>query len=341
MKDISVAGVGPILQALSQRGIDVDAVLQAHGLAEGRNDSDSWVSLEIVYSLLLQAAEKTGDQDIGLCAYAFSHPGALGAPSYAVMSSPTLGVALERLAKYLVSAVKGSRLVIDKTPEEFRISGIEEGIFPSQTPRCYIDVGASLLLGLIHWLTPQQRPLPITVHLPYPRPVSTLKLEKMFGGDLFFDAKNLTFSFRRETFDLPIITADRSLEAVHCNYADEHLKVIEGALKAKVKKILSYSLAEGQLMSLEQMATYLCMSRRTLQKELSKEFTNFSELQDKCCKELARNLLVYSSKNIKYISSAVGFLELSSFHKACLRWFKTSPAQYRNQHGGVREIKKQ
>ncbi|WP_177431613.1 AraC family transcriptional regulator [Pseudomonas huaxiensis] len=339
MRGISDRGFGAIAQGLSQRGVDVETTLQALAAARGiKLASGSWLSLDIVYQLLLQAVEQTGDPDIGLCAYAFSHPGGLGPPSYAVMSSPTLGIALERLAKYLASAVTGSRLLIERAPGTFTITGIDEGVSPNSTPRCYIDVGAALLLGLIHWLVPEERPLPLSIEFPYSEPVDTLQLKMMFGGGLSFDAENLVLTFRDQVCDLPIITADSSLDTVHCNYADAWIKAIEGAVQARVRKAFAESSVESLLMSLEQVAECLGMTKRTLQKQLAKENASFSDLQDEYRRERAKNFLLNSSKNLKYISAALGFHELSSFHKACLRWFNVPPAQYRAEYGGVRQL---
>ncbi|PMV22754.1 MULTISPECIES: helix-turn-helix domain-containing protein [unclassified Pseudomonas] len=76
-------------------------------------------------------------------------------------------------------------------------------------------------------------------------------------------------------------------------------------------------------------AAHIGRSARSLQNALEKEGTNFTHLQDDCRRLLARALLLHSSRSLKYIALTVGFRELSSFHKACLRWFGASPGQYR------------
>ncbi len=43
----------------------------------------------------------------------------------------------------------------------------------------------------------------------------------------------------------------------------------------------------------------------------------------------ADSFLRNTSRSLKYISAQLGFRDQSSFHKAFMRWFNTSPNQYR------------
>lgn len=330
MRNISTAIFAPFVQALAQNGIQEDVIYRhLHDLVGLDISTLPRVELAAVYKILNLAVELTGNPEIGLDAYRYSHLGSLGAAGYAIMSSPTLGIAIERVATYHPLATDGSRITVERHPGEICVSGFEEGMPHLPAPRSFLDAGAALFIGLMHWLVPHVKPLPLAAHFPYPEPANTQRLKQMFGPDLSFNAPHVMLVFSSEIFDLPLITADPGLELIHCHYADAQLRAINGSPELQIRRYLSDAMPRGELCTLEMAAAHIGKSARSLQNALEKQGTNFTYLQDECRRLLARTLLLDSSRSLKYIALTVGFRELSSFHKACLRWFGASPAQFR------------
>ncbi|WP_416770983.1 AraC family transcriptional regulator ligand-binding domain-containing protein [Pseudomonas sp. RHF3.3-3] len=283
-----------------------------------------------VYRFLDEAYECTGDIDIGLVAYQYAKPYFLGVPGYSVMSSPTIGVALERLVKYYPLITDASFISLEERFEKLAITARPKGSSGSQVPRYIIDAAASGILGLVHWLAHPLEVQPSLVELPYPRPVDTTSLERLFGDCLHFEAAHLGLSFSQDIKKAPVFTGNPVFEDIHCRYADALLEEqINGSLVEKVRSVFSAGVAEGRLPSLQAVALGLRVSARTLQKSLEREGVTFSELQENLRKEIAGNLLSISTLSLKEISSILGFCQPSSLHKACRRWFGSSPGQLR------------
>jgi AraC-like DNA-binding protein len=77
------------------------------------------------------------------------------------------------------------------------------------------------------------------------------------------------------------------------------------------------------------------MSERTLQRRLEEEETSFLQLLDDTRRELADQYLGRLHLSLGQAAYLLGFSDQSSFFRACRRWFKLSPGQYRSQllHG--------
>jgi AraC-like DNA-binding protein len=333
MRTITSHAFRPIAEAIDEEGADAAGLLKelAGSSSDESLDCDQ-ISLTLVYRLVNAAVKQTGCADLGLRSYKFLHFGDLGASGFPIITSPTLGIALERFVKYLPLLMSGSRILLEKNDLFFRLTGIEETIPGLPAPRGFTDACASLLLGLLHWLAPLEKPTPYSVELPYPEPENTSALLQLFGPNLVFDTAHLTLTFPKELLELKLITANHSLDVMHCEYADGRLRErLAKSLQAQIYRILHEAMTQGRFLTLEMVAVSLGKSRRSLQNSLEKEGTNFSSIQEECRRSMARDLLANSPRSIKNISTTLGFSELSSLHKACLRWFGATPGQFREQ----------
>ena len=96
----------------------------------------------------------------------------------------------------------------------------------------------------------------------------------------------------------------------------------------KVKAILLENLPAG-LCTIEDVAQRLAMSKRTLQRLLLEEQTNFKTLLDTTRQSLAQHYLEKSSMSTGEISFLLGFQEHNSFNRA----FKTGRVILRKNIG--------
>jgi AraC-like DNA-binding protein len=85
----------------------------------------------------------------------------------------------------------------------------------------------------------------------------------------------------------------------------------------------------------DEVAGELRMSERTLQRRLETEATTFLQLLDDTRRELAEQYLGRLNLSLAQAAYLLGFADQRSFFRACKRWFKLSPGQYRNQLQGL------
>ncbi|HFL2802295.1 TPA: helix-turn-helix domain-containing protein, partial [Pseudomonas aeruginosa] len=94
------------------------------------------------------------------------------------------------------------------------------------------------------------------------------------------------------------------------------------------KKVLLEQLSQG-VSDMNSVALALKLGKRTLQRGLAKEGSNFKVILDGVRCQLAEHYLAHGSMDISKIAELLAFKEVSSFHKACQRWFKVSPGVFR------------
>ncbi|UZE28973.1 AraC family transcriptional regulator [Pseudomonas asplenii] len=330
MFKISANASTNIAQAILMRHSRIESLFEAYKVQLSESAAPHPLDFALAYRFFTEAHECTGDVDVGLVAYQYARPYFFGVPGYSVMSSATVGIALERLVKYYPLIADSSLLSLDEQNGTLVISVHANGLSGTQVPRYIIDAAAAAILGVIHWLGHLVNIQPCRVELPYSEPADTKNLQQLLGSHITFGASHLSLSFNSDIKNAPVFTANSAFEDIHCRYADALLEErINGSLVEKVRSAFSAGVAEGKLPSLQEVAFTLRMSMRTLQKSLEREGVTFSELQEDLRKEIASNLLSISTLSLKKISSILGFCQASSLHKACRRWFGSSPGQLR------------
>ncbi len=292
------------------------------------------ITLTQAYSLFSQASAQSANPDIGLGTYAHAHPSALGAQCYPMMSSPTLGSALKLMVDYHPLITNGSHYLLEQCHDTLKLIGLETGTSPIPAPRAFIDAGAALTLGVIHWLTPLQRPQPLAAEFTYAQPADTSRLRQLFGDNLRFSAPHNSLVFKARDGAIALPTANAALHVMHQEYAQSRLDdLVNGSVAARVARLLAQQLTLGINLDLSEAADTLQISKRGLQKALEREAVSFIQLQEEARLKLAHNLLRNSTRSLKYISATLGFRDQSSFHKASMRWFGMPPSQYRHHQG--------
>ena len=80
---------------------------------------------------------------------------------------------------------------------------------------------------------------------------------------------------------------------------------------------------------IEQVATHLNCSGRTLQRRLAERNLTYQQLVDNIRKDVAVNLLQKEHESIEKIALKTGINDGSAFYRAFKRWTGLSPGQFR------------
>lgn len=86
-----------------------------------------------------------------------------------------------------------------------------------------------------------------------------------------------------------------------------------------------------QVPRLNEMASKLNISSRSLQRYLQASNTSFRQLVNECRHQLAQQYLQENTYNIQEIANQLGFEEQSSFQKAFKSWQGCPPGVYRQR----------
>ena len=272
---------------------------------------------------------RSGNEDLGLLAYEKAHPAHLGALGYAAMSSATLGEAMARMVEHHTMIGTGFCMFMDSTASTLRMAGLS-ATPQNALPRVFVDAVASITLGLLHWLAPSARIMPIRAEFTYEQPRNTGRLEHLFGTDLRFSCPLNALTFQRADAEQAVATFDPSLQQIH----DQYLKRCQDeqnseSIAARTTGAILQHLNQARPLSMEDIATTLGLSNHQLIRSLDKDGQRFQKLVDIVKKQHSHHLLMNSSLSLKQISYSVGFKNPSAFNKACERWFGMSPGAYR------------
>lgn len=289
---------------------------------------DQYIDIKFVYDWLSKITMESDNPDLGLKAIHKTHPAMLGVLGYAAMSCETLGQALERLVNYHSLISSASFLKLNIYSDTLKIEGFVIG---DKAPRAFIDSGASVILALIKWLVPFKAIKPLAVEFVYPQPDSLDLLKENFGSKISFSCAVNSFTFHKEIYDYPLVTASSKLNSLHTDILNAELNdSFNRSVSAKVKRLMLEELSTGSISSLKSISRLMKISSRSLQYALRNEGLTFTSVFASARKELAHNLIRNTSYNFKYVCATLGFCDKSSFHKSSLRWFGMTPQQYRD-----------
>ena len=255
-----------------------------------------------------------------------------GSVSLALMSAPTLGDALDIFVRFFPGRLP-----------HLHIQGRREG-------NCYFlelwplaDLGRALPLLIEAPLIIFQQYVHTTygvdfseahVDLAYPPPAYADRYRQHFKSPV-------NFSTNRNAFVLPLSwLPQQNLDYVESSWLHAVAQCeatlsssVERTTLADVRHFLSetFSLPKRTrpLPRLDDVASHLCLSRRTLIRRLRHLGTSYQILSDDFLRARAMELLANDGMRIKEIAAFLGFNNPANFGKAFKRWYGVSPGTFR------------
>ncbi|MNV61482.1 HTH-type transcriptional regulator VirS [compost metagenome] len=167
----------------------------------------------------------------------------------------------------------------------------------------------------------------------YPEPEDTSEHQRLFGCPLSFGAAYDSILFDGQELLSPLSMANEALATLHDSFAEAQLDLLSGySMVGRIRALITERLSQGQgqgQCDMESIAAALNISKRTLQRGLEKDGTQFKDVLNDVRRQMADFYLRHSHFNMKHVTYLLGFHDHSSFHKACTRWFGMTPGQYR------------
>lgn len=334
MSRIGAGLADQLAKILASENLDAERLCKEAGMVASKLKSSSrFVSKSSVLRLMELAELESGNPDIGLKAYQNLLPGAFQLVGYAMASSANLKEALQSLVRFSTLLGNGFTVGLDQEADGMRLWHIETPGNNAKKPRSFDDAILASTLGLCRWIAGGKLLTIREVELNYPAPQNISEHQRVFGCPLLFGKNRNSILFDHQTLSLPLSTANETLALLHESLAEHQKHFLNNGFYSERTRTLIIKRLGNTPCDMNSVAKELKISPRLLQRELAKEGSNFKELLDSTRKRLAEHYLKnYHSYSLEYISILLGFKEISSFHKACLRWFSTSPGNFRNSH---------
>lgn len=278
------------------------------------------------YKQFVRNARFTNGSDIGLRlgqlrAVSYLH----GAVGSAVLNSASVGDGIRLAARFAGLRVPAFETSLYESDTEIGIEltylcDFEDVIAPIS------EIALLCFYSMISTLCCESLS-PSSVQLTYARPEHIQAYERVFGTkDVVFEGDATRIVYSKDDASLrssldpdPLI---RNLSIERCEQLIKAQR-IEAQIVRRVTIFLRDN--PGQLWSVGEVARFLGMSSRTLQRQLSDAGYSYHDLLNEHLMQTTRVMLIRSDCTIEHVALSLGYSDVGTFRRACRRWFGMSP----------------
>lgn len=249
-------------------------------------------------------------------------------PVFAAYCSRNALMCLKRLAQYkpLIGALLYN---VEESEHEVSVDVVSaEKAF--ELPEILVGIEYAFIVGLIRKATKEQiRPLSATVR-------HTMKngAYSEFIGVPVSEGKENRLTFAKSDALIPFITRNESMWEFFEPELNRRLSVMDtdDSYSARVRSALMELLPSGEC-SVDDVAKKLGYSRRSLQRKLQEENTNFQKQLNHTRELAAKAYLSDTDMTVGDIAFLLGYNEVGSFARAFVAWTGETVGEYKKKNG--------
>ncbi len=317
-------------------GVSRAELLKGTGL-EGRaaNDFSGGITDSQHLILMRNALRLSADPGLGLVHGFNRHISTLESYGFAIMCCETYGQAIQIGCEYqstlgrfsgrllhLSMHLEGNEAVLDIDFEpalgDLTVFGVEDML--------------GSIVSSTRWVTGQALPLS-EIRCAYPEPAHAHSYAQYFPCPVRFNAPHTQVRFDAAFLNTPLPMASSHAARLHLEQCKKRILQEDATLQdrwvSQIRAHISQTVASNP--SLEDCATALAISPRTLRRKLQQRGLSFQKMLDDIRLDLARSYLQNSRLSVETIAERLGFSEPTSFTRAFKRWTGSAPLSYRQQ----------
>ena len=324
----SAASLAVMLEWASGRGVTARQCLAGTRLtAAAVRVPDAEVSGQQELKMVANIVAALGDRPgLGLQAAAGYPVTAFGVWGFAILTSPTLGEAIDVAVRFVRLSYAFCAFETRRHGDELSIV-IDARAVPASVRRFVLERDAAAIPNLYREIfgTPPQ-PSRISFALPNPGPAVGL-YDEMFGGMPEFGDAETTVTFSAEQLNVPLPQASphtAKLVEQQCRMLLEQREARTGRAGLVRDLLLADPSRQPNLV---QVADRLACSTRTLRRQLEAEGASYRRLLDEVRQHLGTELL-QGGMSVEQVSKRLGYTDVSNFSHAFQRWKGDSPRTY-------------
>jgi AraC-like DNA-binding protein len=312
---------------LERAGTDAAPLLAQSGLSSAALAERRRISVASQMRFLEQVARATKDNWVGLNLAAECDLRELGMLYYLAASSPQLGDAFRRIARYVRLGNEALIVRLKEGPTcsvELSYAGVQR-----HQDRQQIELLTLTFLRLSRKLAGRSL-VPLLVKFIHNRSGDLSQIRRLFGCEVVFGSDIDEIVFGVGTMELPLIGEDQFLNELMVKMCDDAVAVRStnvSAFRTVVENTIAPLLPHAEATATA-VAKLLGLSERTFARRLAVEGLSFGEILDQLRRDLAVRYLEDDLQACQ-IAWLLGFQQPSSFSHACRRWTGKSPLEFR------------
>ncbi len=312
----------------------VRPVLEGLGLSEeDLADIDRLVPQASVNTAFAMAERITGDHNIGLHSGQLMSPADLGLFGHLIMTGQTVGAVFE-LCRRSYGLVCNSNRIKPCAVDGLIGFEMEQVEGASAFNRHAVEAQLAFIMSIIRHRLVGTGVGIARIEFPFSRPQSLAEQQHFFNCPLVYDARRFRILVPAQFVSQRLRHSgaefrDKLEEQARTRLVSLSFGQIDAdPLIAEVKRFVAENLYRG-VPPIERVAGVVGMSQRGFQRYLSSRDTNYSDIVEKVRKTLADRYVRNRELSLVTIALMLGFAHQSTFQRAFLRWFSSTPRRYR------------
>jgi len=258
--------------------------------------------------------------------------GSYGMLARASISAPHLGLALARWCRHHGLIAQDLQLQLGEQAGIATLTLHESRPLGSMREFCMVSVLRNIH-GFASWLINEPISL-LHASFPFAEPAHADVYKVLFApGSIAFGAPVASLQFEARWLQAPLARDEAALNRMLQRALPIQVRPYqrEKTLVQRVRHLLAASGEEQQ--TAETLSRQLHLSQRSLHRQLKEEGVSLQALKDDIRRERAIALLLRTSRPIKRVAQACGFLNDKSFIRAFRLWTGLSPSEFRKTAG--------
>lgn len=328
---VNSSALSTLFQAAKTLGADIGKLIDDVGIEPADLlDSDQRFPVADLLRLYDSVAGFTDTPDIGLYVGRIDYINRLNLQLYACSACQTFREYLNVMPSVLRIVGDIGEVKVRREEQFIRLDW-QPLATETNAQRYLSDSSLSVAAAIVNSVCVQ--PIPVrAAHFTYSEPQDLSLLRHQFGENLLFDQPLSCLYLDRACLDYPLIGLDadwgqvlaQPIRHLFAENSDSSDFVIA------LRKSLLRLLPSGD-MGVDKVAAALNISRRTLQRRLAEQGTQFLQILQELRAELAQQYLGDERLSITDIAFLLGYMDQSSFSAAFRGWYGVSPRDFRKK----------
>lgn len=334
MKDNLIANhyINATISGAVRQGIPASLLLKQAGIPiELRGRPQARITDAQLTQLVKAVWRATGDEFLGFTEQRCKN-GVFALMAESVLQAETLGAVLQQSARFyqIVRDDIDVAVVQHDDEVEFQISLKQPAL---DTDHLLQEFLLLMFQRFSCWLVGQQLAISKTT-FNYPQPDHVDEYRLMFGEQLVFDAPVSSFYLSQRLLSLPVVQEVDALQAFLAASPAGILRrpQLDETYHTQIRRlIIDAGIATPP--SLDDLASAMHVTTRTLRRKLKEEGTTYRQILDRLRRDLAIHLLTDEALSVAVVSQRTGFAEPAAFCRAFKRWMGVAPSAYQRHEG--------
>lgn len=292
---------------------------------------ESFIPYRKFAALLALGTQRSGNPLFALRFGLHQGVGALGPLLYLIRNAGDVGTAINELSRYFHLHISVAQVRLEVEGEHALLHYDPADVKDVISHRLTVELVVGAAMQLMRTLL-GSRWQPRALLLQAAPLCDTQAYTRLIGLTPQFNASCNAWLFDAKLLDTPLSSGDQELHRLIQQHLDALDQMSIQELPAYIRQLLRNLLPSGRA-TIEQIADYMDINPRTLQRYLAEEGTSFQVLLDETRQTMAQRYLGDSTLSLTQLAAMLGYSELSAFSRAFQRWFGTSPRAWRaEQH---------